>query len=91
MKKLFLNITISPDLYLKNPESSELGKKIISKSIVLIDELGFEDLSDLEKLLNIPKELNSNPNVSFYNLDKIIVIGVFHTSRSPIDWSKRLK
>lgn len=25
------------------------------------------------------------------NLDKIIVIGVFHTSRSPIDWSKRLQ
>ena len=25
------------------------------------------------------------------NLDKIIVIGIFHTSRSPIDWSKRLK
>jgi hypothetical protein len=24
----------------------------------------------LEKLLNIPKELNSNPNVSFYNLVK---------------------
>ncbi|MBP6039163.1 MAG: type II toxin-antitoxin system RelE/ParE family toxin [Flavobacterium sp.] len=25
------------------------------------------------------------------NLDKIIVIGVFHTSRSPIDWSKKLQ
>ena len=42
MERLFLNIAISPELYLKNPESSELGKKIVSQSIMLIDELGFE-------------------------------------------------
>ena len=42
MEGLFLNITISPDLYLKNPESSELGKKMVSRSIELINELGFE-------------------------------------------------
>jgi hypothetical protein len=42
MKKLFLNIAISPELFLKDPESSELGKKIVSQSIHLIDELGFE-------------------------------------------------
>lgn len=42
MERLFLNIAISQELYLKNPESSELGKKIVSQSIILIDELGFE-------------------------------------------------
>ncbi|MEN8929219.1 MAG: TetR/AcrR family transcriptional regulator [Flavobacteriales bacterium] len=42
MERLFLNIAISPELYLKDPESSELGKKIVSQSIYLINELGFE-------------------------------------------------
>lgn len=42
MHKLFLNITITPELYLKNPESTDLGKKIVAQSIFLIDELGFE-------------------------------------------------
>ncbi len=42
MHKLFLNITITPELYLKNPESTDLGKKIVAQSIFLIHELGFE-------------------------------------------------
>ncbi|MFD1550816.1 TetR/AcrR family transcriptional regulator [Putridiphycobacter roseus] len=42
MKNLQIHITVSEDLYLKNPESSVLGKKIVSKSIELIDQLGFE-------------------------------------------------
>lgn len=31
--------------YLKDPESSELGRKIVKYGIVLIDELGFEDFT----------------------------------------------
>tara|TARA_B110000003_G_scaffold57363_1_gene57446 strand:- start:1673 stop:2344 length:672 start_codon:yes stop_codon:yes gene_type:complete len=42
MKDLSVNISISPDLYTKNPESSELGKKIVCKSIEMINDLGFE-------------------------------------------------
>lgn len=42
MKNLQIHIKISPELYLKNPDSTELGKSIISKSIELIVELGFE-------------------------------------------------
>ena len=45
MEKLQLHITISPDLYTKNPESSVLGQKIVSKSIEMIDALGFEDFT----------------------------------------------
>lgn len=45
MKSLQLHINISPDLYTKDPESSVLGKKIISKSIEMIDALGFEDFT----------------------------------------------
>ena len=42
MENLQIHIVISDELYTKNPESSELGKKIVSRSIEMIDELGFE-------------------------------------------------
>ena len=45
MENLKIHITISPNLYTKNPESSELGRKIISKSIEMIDTLGFESFT----------------------------------------------
>ncbi len=35
-------ISVHPKLYVKNPETSELGRKIIQQSILLIDEIGFE-------------------------------------------------
>ncbi|MCB0402883.1 MAG: TetR/AcrR family transcriptional regulator [Flavobacteriales bacterium] len=47
MKQLLphLNIQVNTNLYLKNPESSELGKKILEGGIALIDELGFEQFT----------------------------------------------
>lgn len=44
MKSLIANIKIAVNdkLYVKDPETSELGRKIIENSIVLIDEIGFE-------------------------------------------------
>lgn len=38
-------ISVNPKLYVKNPETSELGKKIIEQSILLIDEIGFENFT----------------------------------------------
>jgi AcrR family transcriptional regulator len=35
-------ITVNDKLYVKNPETSELGKKIIEHSIILIDKIGFD-------------------------------------------------
>ncbi len=35
-------ITINDKLFLKDPETSDLGKKIIKNSIILIEEIGFE-------------------------------------------------
>jgi AcrR family transcriptional regulator len=35
-------ITINDKLFVKDPETSELGKKIIKHSILLIDEIGFD-------------------------------------------------
>lgn len=40
-----ITITIDPGVYLKDPESSDLGKKIVSGSIDLIDRLGFEEFT----------------------------------------------
>ena len=37
-----LQLNLNESLYLRDPQSSELGKKIIHESIYLIDEIGFE-------------------------------------------------
>lgn len=37
-----LQLQLSPALYLRDPQSSDLGQRIISESIHLIDEIGFE-------------------------------------------------
>ena len=37
-----LRMGINDKLYIKDPESSSLGKKIVEESILLIDEIGFE-------------------------------------------------
>lgn len=42
MEDLPIHIKINEKLYTKNPDSSNLGRKIISNSIEMIDELGFE-------------------------------------------------
>lgn len=40
-----IDLKINKNAYLKNPNSSELGAKIIAGSIALIDELGFENFT----------------------------------------------
>jgi AcrR family transcriptional regulator len=40
--KAFVTLKISKELFLKNPVETELGRKIVSQSILLIDEIGFE-------------------------------------------------
>ncbi|MDC6352436.1 TetR/AcrR family transcriptional regulator [Zeaxanthinibacter sp. PT1] len=42
MKSLSLHIDIDPAFYCKNPDTTELGRKIITQSIEMIDTLGFE-------------------------------------------------
>ena len=37
-----VKITINEKLYVKDPETSELGRNILKNSILLIDEIGFE-------------------------------------------------
>ena len=40
-----ISIAINEKLFVKNPETSTLGKKIIEHSILLIDEIGFENFT----------------------------------------------
>lgn len=40
-----IKIQVNEKIYVKDPESSTLGKKIIQESIILIDEIGFEDFT----------------------------------------------
>jgi AcrR family transcriptional regulator len=47
MEKLLqsIKIGINEKLYVKDPESSELGKRIIEESILMIDAMGFESFT----------------------------------------------
>ncbi|MEN9999242.1 MAG: hypothetical protein RI922_2232 [Bacteroidota bacterium] len=38
----YIKLPINEKLYLKDPQSSEIGNKILNESIVLINEIGFE-------------------------------------------------
>lgn len=57
MINLDLKITVNPELYNKNPDSSELGRKIITHSIELINEIGFEKFTfkKLSQKINSPE------------------------------------
>ncbi len=61
MKNLNIQIEIDSELYSKNPDSSDLGRKIINKSIELIYEVGF-DAFTFKKL----GTLISSPESSIY-------------------------
>ena len=45
MKNLYIHIEVNPELFSKNPDSSELGRKIITGSIELMNEIGFESFT----------------------------------------------
>ena len=45
MITLKTSININSEIYLKDPKSTDLGKKILSNSIVLIDKLGLENFN----------------------------------------------
>jgi len=40
-----LKIQVNPKIYLKDPETSNLGRKIVRESIDLIDEIGFDNFT----------------------------------------------
>ena len=45
MLKVTVNLDINKNLYIKNPEETELGRRIVQHSILLIDEIGLESFT----------------------------------------------
>lgn len=67
-----ISLTISSCSYLKNPESSELGKKIVTGSIELIDEQGFESFN-FKKLAKHIESTEASIYRYFENKHKILL------------------
>ncbi len=57
MKSLKMHVAINPVLYVKDPDSSELGRAIIKNSIELISQIGFESFTfkKLGVIINSPE------------------------------------
>lgn len=74
MQNLLTNISISVNdkLYVKNPETSELGKKIIEYSIMLIDEIGFDNFT-FKKLGDLIGSNESSLYRYFENKHKLLI------------------
>lgn len=61
MERLNIQFNVNKKLYKKNPDTSELGRKIITHSIELINELGFEKFTFKKLSLKI-----DSPESSIY-------------------------
>src|SRR6056300_1266270 len=62
MNDLHINISIESSIYCKDPESTELGKKIVQVGIELMDQLGYEAFTF--KKLGV--EINSNESSIYH-------------------------
>lgn len=74
MKPLLSNLKIhvNPKIFLKDPETSELGRRIVKTSIELIDETGFENFT-FKKLGERIKSNESSIYRYFENKHKLLV------------------
>jgi len=67
-----IRISVSDKVYLKDPESTELGKRIVEHGILLIDEIGFENFT-FRKLGHEIKSNESSIYRYFENKHKFLV------------------
>ena len=74
MENLLTNIKIQVNnkIYVKDPETSTLGKKIIEHSIILINEIGFEEFT-FKKLGDLIGSNESSIYRYFENKHKLLV------------------
>lgn len=66
-----ISIQVNPHSYLKNPESSSLGKRIIAGSIALIEEIGFESFT-FQKLAKSIKSTEASVYRYFESKHKLL-------------------
>lgn len=67
-----ISINVNENLYIKNPESSDLGKNILREGIVLIDEIGFDDFT-FKKLAKKIKSTEASIYRYFENKHKLLL------------------
>jgi len=67
-----VKIAINEKIFLKDPESSELGKRIVEHSILLIDKIGFESFT-FKKLGAVIASNESSIYRYFENKHKLLV------------------
>lgn len=74
MNALFLSIDlkINPNLHLKNPQQTDLGKKIIEHSVNLIDEIGLEQFT-FKKLAEVIESTEASIYRYFENKHQLFV------------------
>ncbi len=74
MQNLLSNIKIqvNPKIYVKDPETSTLGKKIVQFSILLIDEIGFDSFT-FKKLGELIGSNESSIYRYFENKHKLLI------------------
>lgn len=74
MQELLQNfqIRVNEKLYLKDPESSELGKRLIEHSIILMDEIGFESFT-FKKLSEKINSTEASVYRYFENKHKLLI------------------
>ena len=67
-----LKITINESIFLKDPESSDLGRRIVKYGIILINELGFDDFT-FKKLAAHIESTESSIYRYFENKHKFLI------------------
>jgi len=67
-----IRFKINPNLYLKDPQKSEYGQKLLSNSILLLDDLGFEQFT-FKKLAIAIKSTEASIYRYFENKHKLLL------------------
>ncbi len=67
-----LQLRLNPNLYLKDPQSTDLGRKIIQESISMIDNMGFEALT-FKKLSKAIDSTEASIYRYFENKHKLLI------------------
>ncbi|CAN0604355.1 unnamed protein product, partial [Ectocarpus sp. 12 AP-2014] len=67
-----IRIGINEKIYVKDPESSDLGKRIVEQSILMIDDMGFESFT-FRKLGERIKSNESSIYRYFENKHKLLL------------------
>ncbi|MBD79994.1 MAG: TetR family transcriptional regulator [Crocinitomicaceae bacterium] len=67
-----MQIQVNEKIYLKDPNSSDLGKKIVSQGIILIDEIGLENFT-FKKLATRLETTESSVYRYFESKNKLLI------------------